>query len=298
MGKPDRPEKKAGGTVSPGRSQERFQALMRASLIAIGADAFLILLKFLMAYLTGSTVIFADGWHSLADLGVSFTVMLSIIANNQFKGNIRARQVEGVVALLISLVLLFGGFSLVRNVFASGAASYNLATGIPLIIAFTGISIACVVSFTLSRFKRQVGRKWDSLVFHAEGMHTLSDFYTSLGVWGTLLLGYFGVNIEKWMTLIVGLVVLKIGIQIFFKSLHALNIPNLLTTLRVLDIAKMSASIIKKATPAGLREPVVLFFKNMAGIYNKTMTYLTRLGGLPEQWLIEHSRLVFSWCPP
>ncbi|MBN2418229.1 MAG: protease modulator HflK family protein, partial [Deltaproteobacteria bacterium] len=61
--------------------------------------------------------------------------------------------------------------------------------------------------------------KYDSDAFSAEGVHTFSDFLSSVSVWITLLLGYFGVHIERVITFLIGIVVLNIGIRLFFRSL-------------------------------------------------------------------------------
>lgn len=55
---------------------ERFKSLIKASFIAISVDLFLIGLKYLLAKVTGSAVLFADAWHSGADFAVIQKLLL------------------------------------------------------------------------------------------------------------------------------------------------------------------------------------------------------------------------------
>lgn len=203
---------------------KRFPALVKASFVALGADLFLIVLKVILAKLTGNSVLSADAWHSTGDLAVTFTVLLSIIANHEFKAKAWARNAEGLVALLISIVLILGGLNIIYGAIKYEPASFILKADIPAVIAIVGISIACWVSFFMFRFKRRIGRQYDSIAFTAEYAHTYSDFFTSLGVLVTLILGYFGIHVERYAALIVGLIVLRVGIRIHARSLEYFNI--------------------------------------------------------------------------
>ena len=98
-------------SLPPEKRKLRYHSLVRASFIAIGADLFLIFLKYLLSNITGSTVLLADAWHSGGDLAVTLMVLTSIVVNNRFKDNPWAKQAEGLVSLLIFGVLLMGGIN-------------------------------------------------------------------------------------------------------------------------------------------------------------------------------------------
>jgi membrane protease subunit HflK len=156
----------------------RFRALANASLVAIGADALLIVLKYVLAVITGSVVLSADALHSGGDLAVSLTVLISIVANYSFRSNVWARKAEGLVALFISLVLIIGSITVLLEVMRNVPQRFMLTPDIPLVVAVLGIGIACGVSFAMFRFKKRVGERHHSIAFTAEGMHTHSDFFT------------------------------------------------------------------------------------------------------------------------
>jgi membrane protease subunit HflK len=202
----------------------RFRALVKASFIAIGADVFLIMLKYFLAQLTGSTVLLADALHSGGDFAISLTVLISIVINHHFKTIKWAKYAEIIVAMLISFVLIIGSIIVLANVLSKDPSGFVLISDIPLVVAFFGISIAVAFTFMMFRFKRMVGEKHNSIAFIAESAHTHSDFFTSLGVWITLLLGYFGIHIERVMTFIVGLLVFRIGVMLFLRALTFINV--------------------------------------------------------------------------
>jgi membrane protease subunit HflK len=210
---------------------DRLKALIRASGLAIGVDLCLILLKYLLAQLTGSPVLLADALHSGADLAVSVTVLISNVIHDAFKGNKWLREVEGLVALLIACVLLFGSFRVVVGSLQDDPALFVVLRGIPLVIAIAGISLAIAATFAMSRFKQQIGERYNSLTFTAEGMHTYADFLSSVGVWLTLCLAYFGIHLERLMTLLVGLAVFHIGLRLGGRAMLSFTVTPTLFSL-------------------------------------------------------------------
>ncbi len=213
-------KKESEKTISP----ERFKSLVKASLIAIAADILLVSLKYFLAKITGNPVLFADALHSAGDFAVTFSVLLSIIVNYKFKDNKLAIHAEGIVALFISFFLIFGSIQLLIGVLTESSNYLFLTNDVKLVVAIAGIFIAMVIALYMSRFKKQIGEKYNSFAFIAEGEHTYSDFFTSFGVWVTLILGFFGIHLEKFMTFFVGLLVLRIGLSLFVKSLLFFNL--------------------------------------------------------------------------
>lgn len=202
----------------------RVKALIRASFIAMGVDVFLTLLKYVLSIITGSAVLVADALHSGADFAVSFVVLLSILVKYTFQGSRRARHAEALVAFLISLLLMYGSYQMFRYVWVNEPGAFTLISDIPLVIAFAGISVVLFITLKMAEFKKRTGNKYQSAAFSAEGDHTYSDFLSSVSVWVTLLLGYFGIHIERIITCLIGIMVLNIGIKLFCRSIKSFGI--------------------------------------------------------------------------
>ena len=261
----------------------RFSALVNASGLAIGIDLLLIALKYLLATLTGSPVLFADAFHSGGDLAVSLIVLISIVVHYWLKDNPWAKEAEAVVALLISVLLMTGSVHVVLGALRSDAAQFLLLRGIPVVIAIAGISIALGLTFTMSRFKRRIGEQYASIAFIAEGMHTHSDFLTSAGVWLTLLLGYFGIHIERVTTLLIGLAVFQIGLRLFFQALQAFSITPAII------------SSVKNATPASLRSTLHTLRQTVSQFVTTITSLAPRMFFMREEWVFTHKYRLIVW---
>ena len=246
----------------------RFRALTRASGMAIGVDLFLILLKYLLAKLTGSPVLLADALHSGGDLTVSLLVFLSILINHNFKTHRWLKNAERLAALLISLLLILWSFKFVQGTLYREAREFWVLRGIPLVVAIAGISLALTIAFAMAQFKRRIGDRYDSIAFLAEGKHSYADFLTSFGVWLTLVAGYFGIHIERLMTVLVGIAVLHIGIRLFMEAISPL---------------RKLFSFVSKLLPSRLRS----FFRQWRArlISLKPLPFFFR-----EQWILSHKK--------
>ncbi|MBN2039444.1 MAG: protease modulator HflK family protein [Spirochaetes bacterium] len=197
----------------------RVKALLKASLLAMGVDLFLIILKYFLSRITGNAVLLADTLHSGADFAVSFMVLLSILVNYTFQGSKKAKHAEAFASFIISLLLIYGSIQMFLYIWANEAGSFILVSDVSLVTAFTGISLILFITLKMSAFKKETGKKYDSAAFTAEGDHTFSDFLSSVSVWATLLLGYFSIHIERLITFFIAIAVLNIGIRLLYKSL-------------------------------------------------------------------------------
>ncbi|MBC8204051.1 MAG: cation transporter, partial [FCB group bacterium] len=257
----------------------RLKALVKASLIAVSADIFLIILKAVLAKITGSAVLLADAWHSGGDFAVSFTVLLSILIRHKLSHIPWAKHAEGIVALLISLVLILGSLRVVSSVFSREAEGFTLQCGIPLVIAILGISAACVVAFEMYRYKKRIGERYKSIAFLAESDHTHSDYFSSFGVFLTLIIGYFGIHIERITTFFVGILIFRIGALLFFKALNFFGI-------NFKSINNLSSFI-----PSGLSGT----YKRISVLFGIIFSPIKRLFEkipLTEKWIAAHKKII------
>lgn len=203
--------------------ETRFRGLLRASAVALAADASLILMLFGLSRLTGSTVLLADALHSTGDFGVSATVLVAVLVGHRFLSRTWGKFAESLLSLAIAGLLVFGAYQLISFVITNPPDRFVQARDPGQVVAFAGVSLALVVTFSMARYKRRIGRELDSPMFEAESVHTYADFLTSLGVWLTLLVGYFGVDVERWMTGIIGLVILHMALDLVRGTLRRLQ---------------------------------------------------------------------------
>ncbi|MCP4631726.1 MAG: protease modulator HflK family protein [candidate division Zixibacteria bacterium] len=245
---------------------QRFKALVKASFIALGVDISLVILKALLYRLTGNLILSADAWHSAGDLAVTTSVLFSIIVNYKFREKAWARNAEGLVTLLISFILIFGGLSVIIGALKAGTEDFILSADIPLVGAIFGISIACGAAFTMFRYKQRIGRDYNSIAFFAESLHTFSDFLTSIGVLITLLLGFFGIHIERLMTFLVGIIVFRIGFRLLLRGFE------------FFDISFKTGFRLSRILPLQLSQPVSKIKEQLRIIIDRYKQYEKKIG--------------------
>lgn len=207
----------AGASLVQGSA--RLRTLIKASGLAILVDALLIGTKYLFAFLTGSQVFVADALHSGGDLAVSLVVLCSIVIHHLHREHRWLKHTEAVVSLLISMALIVGSSMLLWDGVTGEAERFVVNRGIPLVAAIGGMTVLLFVTIAMSRFKRLVGESCESQAFCAEGTHTYADFLTSFSVFATLCLAYFGIHVERFMALLLGLIVLRVGFNLLYRTI-------------------------------------------------------------------------------
>lgn len=260
----------------------RCQALISTSILAIGVDLLLISFKYLLGSLTGSSVLFADALHSGGDLAVSVIVLCSILVHYAFKDADWAKYVESLVALQISFLLALRSLTVIARTVSYEAGFFRLNRDIHLFIAIGGTSIVVVVIFAMSRFKRRIGEQYASFAFIAEGMHTKSDFFTSVGVWLTLFLSYFNVHLERIATLCVGLAVFHISVRLFFQAVNALTVvPKCMAWMRC-------------HTPLAVKRRFLPLRDRFRSAMTRLRALRDRIPDLNEDWIVRQKYRIIS----
>ncbi len=154
---------------------------MRASFIALGANAGLLALKAVATGLSDSLTIFSETINSLADLVASVVTLLCVYwawqsadESHPF-GHRRAEPIAGLVVALFTGIL---GFEVCKT------AVLNLARGeLPQRIGLSPIIALCitaVMKYTLYRFFRRRGRELNSPALRATAIDSRNDVVVAL----------------------------------------------------------------------------------------------------------------------
>ncbi|MFC2172381.1 FtsH protease activity modulator HflK [Acidobacteriota bacterium] len=156
----------------------------RVAVLAIATNAVLTLIKFILAFLTGSLALLAEAFHSFADIASSFAVYLAIRVESRekpFSGSRFAlffsRNPQRKVAILIGFFLLAVSISIFNKMFAQ--TSIDLKYPVPAALC---MMVLALFSFLLSRLERAVGEKYGATALTADGYHARVDMFVSLFV--------------------------------------------------------------------------------------------------------------------
>ena len=192
--------------------------LIRAALFALGVDLLLLLLKFTAFALSGSPSIYADAWHTVSDLLISLMVLGSLSVEHRLGKRGRAVLIENLTALLVSLFIIANGIYV-----ALGSRSSGSYVPLRLYLGLGGTLVTILTIYLLARFKLRIAKRYGSLSFEAEGRHSLSDLFTSLAVFVSLLLALVGIDIERVTAVVIGLLILRIGVGLLVKAIAGLK---------------------------------------------------------------------------
>ena len=202
----------------------------RVTLIALVSNAALCLFKLLAGYLGKSTAMIADGFHSLSDVLATVVVYFGLrIARKPSDTDhpYGHGKAESLASLVVACFLLAAGISIGKTAVVS-IITGEIAT--PGGIALAAALVSIIVQETMFRLSMRVGKKINSEALQANAWHHRSDALSSVGtlvgIGGALIGGRLG---NKWLLyldpaagLIVSVIILKVSVDIFHKSVHSL----------------------------------------------------------------------------
>ena len=180
----------------------------------------LMAVKYYLGEASGSLALKADAVHSLADVVSSLTIFLGIvIADRKTKTFPEGLyKVENLVALLSSFFIFYAaydiGFEALR-----GDTSGQI-TGIPQVTA--GIILIMAVAAIFSRYELKVGLAVGSPSLVADARHVTTDLLASAVILVGIISTYLGYPIDRYVALLVAVLVARIGVEILVEAVKVL----------------------------------------------------------------------------
>lgn len=198
-----------------GNSTDRGKLGQAGSLVGIGVNALLAVMKFLVGAMTGSVAVAADAVNNLSDAGGSVVSLVTMrIAQKPVDKEhpFGHGRMEYIGALGVGALILLMGFQLLQDAIGSIAAPELPDFGwVPLIIMLISIGM----KLWLYRFYKQVGEEIDSSALLAASKDSLSDVAATSAVVLSMLAGRFlHWSTDGWMGLVVALLIFKAGFDV------------------------------------------------------------------------------------
>lgn len=192
----------------------------KALSIAIGANLFLVALKFFLAGISGSMALQMSGWHSVQGLFVSIAVFFGLVLSRKKESRLKKgiSQIENVVALLISLFVFYLAYKMFIMVTNPHRA---MLTNVPLVTL--GAILGASICYMMAKFKVYVGQQTHSPSLVADGyhcrIHVVMELAVIIGLAGYLA-GFK--NLDMLAAVVVTLFVLQTGFRLFTRALVSL----------------------------------------------------------------------------
>jgi len=195
-------------------AQENLKLGVKASRNATLALAFLAFLKGAVGIYSGSTVLLADAVHTSLDIFASLAVWVGLKISLKSSGKrfpYGYYKAENIVALFVSLLILFTGVELLKE----GFADVNTTSR----IEFQGLALATAVFsvfviYGLSIYKRNVGTRINSQALITDARHSYTDVFSSMIVVVAVLGSILGVSeLDSLGVIVISLLIFKMGIE-------------------------------------------------------------------------------------
>lgn len=205
-------------------SNNRYEEATKVTLISIMWNIILTLIKILGGVVGKSNAMIADGLHSASDIISSLGVLIgNKIARTPHdkEHNYGHEKAETLVSFLLSMILIYVALTISFNGVNSllHLEDVQVPTFLPLIISVISIGI----KEYQYRITIKVAKKINSPSLKADAWHHRSDALSSvaafIGIGGSLL-GFKA--LDPIATVIVGLFVAKVGLDIFKEAINEL----------------------------------------------------------------------------
>ncbi len=200
-----------------------FKKGQKAALIAGFTTIFFAIAKAIVGFISGSVVLLADAIHSAADSFSTFFAWFGLkIAQKSptEKFPYGFYKVENITALIISGLILFAGFEIIKE--SIGKIFIVGELNIPLIAIGVAV-LDAIVMFSIGTYEMKVGKQINSQSLTADGkesrMHLFSSSLVLIGLFAALFKIMY---LEGIMGILISLFIFKIGIESGKDSIFAL----------------------------------------------------------------------------
>lgn len=193
----------------------------QAAFLSIISNSILIIFKLMAGIAIGSISILSEAIHSSIDLLASLIAFFSIRKASEKEDSDHPfghGKYENVSGFVEAILILFAAVIIIYE------AVDKLIKGSNVTNVFWGIIVmfvASAVNFIISMELLKIAKKTSSIALEADGMHLLTDVFTSLGVFlGLSLIKLTGIKLLDPITAIaVAMLILKTSIGLIKKSM-------------------------------------------------------------------------------
>ena len=195
----------------------------RAALLTTIVTIFLAIGKAIAGIISANLVLLTDALHSGVDV---FPILASWfglrIAQREpdEKFPYGYYKAESIATLFVSIFILYAAFEFIRKgyykLFEISTVSYPLVAG--------GVALSSVViSLMIARYQKSIGEQTNSQSLIANSKESLMDVFSSILVLLAIILSYFNIRyVEGAATILIALLILKVGIESIKDSIYAL----------------------------------------------------------------------------
>ena len=196
------------------------KSIAYVALLSAGFHVVLVLLKYGLAASSGSIALKADTFHSLADVVSSLTIYAGIRISERTSRTFPygLHKVENLAALVTSFAIFYAAYEIIMEVKHSDPTA--TIANVPL--ALLGLTVIVALIFLFSRYEMALGRKAFSPSIVADAKHIGTDLFSTGGILVGFLGSLAGWHIDRYVAVIIALLMVRLGWTILADSLKVL----------------------------------------------------------------------------
>jgi len=194
----------------------------KIAIISILANAILAGGKIFIGYVSHSSAILAEGFHSLTDIFSSAIGYLGIktaqkpVDDRHPYGHYKVEVLSGVV---ITLILLLTGIGVIWDAYQNFLEPEKLKIGY---LGFSVMIFSVILNYATSKIKIYYGRKENSLTLLADGSHDKADVLASVAVLVGLVLSRYWIYSDSLLAFLIGLYIIKESFELGKEAVDSL----------------------------------------------------------------------------
>lgn len=206
------------------KEMNRVKSAELGAKVSIVVYILLALTKIAVGYFLHSSSLSADGFNNFTDVISSVTILIGLRTarkpadSNHPYGHWKA---EPIASLVTSFIMLFVGFQVLYSSVARVISGELLQ---PDTVAAVVAVVSALILFFLHRYNLNLAEKVNSSGLRAVARDNLADSLTSLATAFAVIAAALGwIWLDSFMAIIVSLIILKTGFDIFKESTFSLS---------------------------------------------------------------------------
>lgn len=202
---------------------KNYKLAVLTSTITLIINILLGIIKIIIGIISDSKAVLADGIHTLSDVVTTVIVLigLRISSREADSGHQYGHEkFESVFAKLLSIFLVLTGSYIGYEAYKS-LSQANIVK--PKFIALIAALISIIIKEAMYWYTIKVARKIKSTSMEADAWHHRSDVFSSIGTFIGVLGARLGFTaLDPIASLIVSILIIKVGIDLYIKSIREL----------------------------------------------------------------------------
>lgn len=195
---------------------ERSKVIVRSGVVFILTNFLLAVFNLVVGLISGSIAISSDAMHSLIDAISGFIIVGCERLLRRSKFSDKRGQIERIATVIIALIIIIVGAHIVVEAIEKILEPEEVEYSVWTVIVLVG---SIVAKLALALYLRKNGKEHKSDVLMASSAETMNDMMISVAVFVSILVYLIWyIDIEAYISIIVALIIFKIGIEFLFPG--------------------------------------------------------------------------------